>query len=91
MRIHIASDYAVLAVPEKDISLYYGYESTPKDDLSLWSFECNEGKHEDGLPRNIIVYSCKDLGMKDRFDVTGGLLRGIAKLIEDGILVKGEV
>jgi hypothetical protein len=82
--VTIASDYASLRIPSQDLSFYFGYERTDPNFPDVWCFEM--------LARNgsmVVSYTFKALDMKDKFDVTDGLLRGIAKVISDGHLHLG--
>lgn len=66
-KISIASDYAVFT--SKNLSAYYGYEETDKNDEWCFVAEFNGEK--------VTIPSSK-LGLEDSFNVSGGLLMGIA-------------
>lgn len=79
--LSIASDYAVLHVGED--SFYYGYETAIDEDGQEWRFRAVMPES----PIFTIFLTCEEIGLKDRFDVTSGLLLGIGAIMELGLLV----
>jgi len=65
--IYSASDYAGLS--SKNLTAYYGYEVTDENDE--WCFEAK-------FNNEIIKIPSSKLGVKDKFDCTECLLRGIS-------------
>lgn len=78
--VYVAGDYGGFRVG--NVELYYGYECT--NEKGEWCFYIKTNRFQTNPP---VIWSWKELGAKDQFDVTDCLLRGIARLMSEGKLV----